>query len=115
MHELGIANAVLETVRAQAARHPGARLVRVGVRVGALAGVDPEALAFSFQALTAGTTWEKLALDIESCPRRHRCASCGHTFAVPDYRLSCPACGESRTECVGGQELEVAYLELEEP
>jgi len=115
MHELGIANSVLEAVRAEAQRHPGARPVKVAVRVGELAGVDPEALAFSFEALTAGTKWERLALEIETRPRQHRCPACGTTFRVVDYNFACPGCGAPRTECVGGDELELAYLEMEEP
>lgn len=115
MHELGIANSVLEAVRAEVQRHPGALPVKVAVRVGELAGVNPEALAFGFQALTAGTEWERLSLEIQSKPRQHRCPSCETTFRIVDYNFACPVCGASRTECVSGEELELAYLEMEEP
>ncbi len=114
MHELGIANSVLEAVRVELGRHPGAFPVKVAMRVGELAGIDPQALAFSFQALTAGTEWESLLLEIQTSPRRHRCPACGMTFRVIDPSFACPACGASRTQCVGGDELELAYLELEE-
>lgn len=115
MHELGIANSVLEAVRAEAQRHPRALPVKVAVRVGELAGVDPEALAFTFHALTSGTEWERLALEIETRPRQHRCPACETTFRVVDYNFACPACSAPRTECVSGDELELAYLEMEEP
>jgi len=114
MHELGIANSVLEAVQAEAARHPGSVPVRVGLRIGELAGVDPDALAFSFQALTSGTEWQRLALEIETCPRQHRCPACGNRFHATGYCLTCPACGNPRTECTGGEELDLAYVELEE-
>jgi len=115
MHELGIANSLLEAVRAEALHHPGARFVKLAVRVGELAGVDPEALAFSFQALTAGTEWERLALEIQTKPRQHRCPGCGTSFRIVDYNFTCPDCGALRTECISGSELELAYLEMEEP
>jgi len=115
MHELGIANSVLQAVQAEALRHPGAHVVKAGVRVGELAGVNPDALAFGFEALTHGTEWERLALEVETCPRRHRCPACHTTFRVADYNFICPGCGGAQTECVGGDELELAYLELEEP
>jgi hydrogenase nickel incorporation protein HypA/HybF len=114
MHELAIANSVLEAVQEEAKRHLHSVPVKVGVRLGELAGVDPDALAFSFQALTSRTAWERLALEIETCPRRHRCPACGNTFCVADYRFTCPACGEPRTECIAGDELELTYVELEE-
>jgi hydrogenase nickel incorporation protein HypA/HybF len=115
MHELGIANSVLEAVQAEAARRPGAVPVKVGVRVGDLAGIDPDALAFGFEVLTAGTEWQTLKLDIETRPREHRCSACGATFRVTDYNFVCPSCGGLRSECVGGDELELVYLEMEEP
>jgi len=115
MHELGIANSVLETVQAEVARRPGAVPIRIAVRVGEMAGIDPGALAFGFAALTAGTRWQTVRLEIESRPREHRCVACSTTFRVVDYNFACPSCGGSRTECVSGDELELLYLEVEEP
>lgn len=114
MHELGIATAVLQAVRVEARQRPGMQVREVGVRLGELAGVDADALSFCFDALVAGTALAGAALKIEVCPRRHRCPSCAADFVVADYRTACPACGSTDTECVGGTELELAYLQLEE-
>ena len=114
MHELSIANSILETVRAEAQQRPGVRIVKVGVRVGELSGVVPEALSFGFEALVRGTDLEPLTLEIEFCPRRHRCARCGQIFSVPDYTVACPDCGEAGTEFVSGDELHISFLEIEE-
>ena len=114
MHELSIANSILDAVRTEAARRPGARLLKVGVRVGELSGVVPDALSFCFEALVRGSDLEPLALEIETCPRCQRCPECGRTFPVIDYEIACPDCGEGQTRCVSGDELEMAYLELEE-
>ncbi|HET7841379.1 MAG TPA: hydrogenase maturation nickel metallochaperone HypA [Terriglobia bacterium] len=115
MHELGIANSIFDAVRSEAERRPGARVSRVGVRVGELSSVDPDALKFSFEVLVKDTPFSPLPLQIELCPLRHRCPACGNAFVVVDYATVCPHCGERRTECVGGTELELSFLELEEP
>src|SRR5271157_1640726 len=115
MHELGIANSVLEAVQAEAARHPGAAVRKVAVTVGERAGVDPDGLAFSFEAITTGTEWQQLVLEIQTRRRMHRCPACALNFRVIDYQFACPECGASQTECTGGDELELAYLEMEEP
>ena len=115
MHELSMAQSVLETLHAELERRPGARLQKVGLRVGELSGVNAEALNFSFGILVQGTELEQVKLEIESSPRRHRCPGCNTVFTVANYDIGCPCCGASRTECVGGQELEFTYLELEEP
>jgi hydrogenase nickel incorporation protein HypA/HybF len=114
MHELSIANSILDAVRAEAARRPGARFLRVGVRVGELSGVEPDALSFSFEALVKSSDLEPLALEIEKRPRRQRCPACGRMFRVHDYDITCPDCGEERTRCVSGDELDMIYLELED-
>lgn len=114
MHELSIAKSVLEAVRAELAERPGTKLHKVGLRVGELSGVNGDALSFAFEVLVKGTDLESVELEIEYNPRRQRCPECENVFAVENYDLTCPNCGVSRTECVGGQELEFTYLELEE-
>ena len=42
MHEMGIANSILDAVRTEAGRYPGTRPTKVGVRLGELAAIDPE-------------------------------------------------------------------------
>lgn len=114
MHELGIANSVLEAVRTEAARRPGCRPSKVGVKIGELAAVDPESLRFCFEALVKQTELEPLALDIEFCPRRQYCTACETTFPVVDYAIACPGCGSAQTRFAGGDELQLAFLEVED-
>ena len=114
MHEMGIANSVLEVVRSEMRRYPEARPAKVGLRIGEMAAVDQESLRFCFEALAAGTDLSDLKLEMEFCPRRHRCLDCGHEFRVEDYEFQCPACGGMNSECVAGDELELAYVEIEE-
>jgi hydrogenase nickel incorporation protein HypA/HybF len=114
MHEIGIANAVLEAVKAEAESRPGMRVARVGLRIGELSGVDPEALRFCFGALVKDTPLEPMSLEIEFRPRRHRCPSCGTDFDVTNFEAGCPDCGDPETLLLGGTELELAYLEMEE-
>lgn len=115
MHELGIAAAILEKVEAEARRRPGARFTRVGVRVGEISGVDPDALSFGFECLVKDTTFDDLALEIESCPRVQRCSHCANDFPAADSMTACPKCGAADTTCIGGEELDIAFIELEEP
>ncbi|MFB3921906.1 MAG: hydrogenase maturation nickel metallochaperone HypA [Terriglobia bacterium] len=114
MHELSIANAILDSVRAEGARHPGARFVKVGVRVGELSGVAPDALHFCFDALVADSALAPLALEIEWRPRRQKCLECDRVFNVADFDITCPDCGAPETRCIGGDELEMVYLEMED-
>ena len=114
MHELGIANSVLEAVKTEMGRHPGTYPCKVGVRIGEMAAIDPESLRFCFEVIIQDTDLESLELGIEVCPRRHRCRVCGNDFIVRDYDSRCPQCASLETTCISGDELELAYLEVEE-
>lgn len=115
MHEMGIANSVLDGVAAELRRRPGSRAVKVGVRIGELAGVDPDALNFAFEALTLDTPLAGVKLDIEYVAPRSQCRDCKSEFEVHNYELLCPACGSLSTDRISGDELLFTYLEIEEP
>jgi len=114
MHELGIAASILECVRAEADRHPGFHISKVGIRMGELSGVDSDALRFGFDCLVKDTDFAPLVLDIEPVPRVQRCPQCGNEFRMTEYDPRCPACGEFMTQCVSGDELNIAYMEVDE-
>jgi len=60
MHELGLAQSVLDAVRIEAKRFPGSKATRVGLRIGPMAGIDAASLSFCFEAVGEG-----IALTIE--------------------------------------------------
>jgi len=68
MHEVGIANSILEAVGTEMKPYAGARPVKVIVKVGAMSGVDRDSLSFCFEAITRGTVFEGMILAIEDTP-----------------------------------------------
>ena len=114
MHELGIANSLLQLAREEAQRHPGARIRRLRVRIGELSGVNADALSFGFEVLARDSGLTGLTLDIEYAPRQQHCPACDHTFVVRDYDITCPACGAAETKFASGDELEVVSLEMDD-
>jgi|SRR5579864_446040 len=114
MHELSIAAAILEAAQREVALHQNAPLQKIVVRLGELAAVDAEALRFSFEMITKATEFEPVELELEFIFRTNRCAGCGAEFAVKDMEFRCPVCGSQDTSFLRGDELEIAYLELED-
>jgi hydrogenase nickel incorporation protein HypA/HybF len=113
VHELGIAQSIFTSVLEEAEAHGGGRVVRIGLRIGELSGVNAEALRFSFQVTVQGTALEQAELEIEHVPLGFRCTRCEHEFRAVDYDTVCPACGSPDTRAIQGDELQIAYLELE--
>jgi hydrogenase nickel incorporation protein HypA/HybF len=87
MHEMGIANSVLEAVHQEMHRYPGQRAAKVGLCIGQFAGIDGESLRFCFDALVKNSVFDPLELEIQPC-------------RLEDGRR--------------GDELEITYLELED-
>ncbi|MBI4877977.1 MAG: hydrogenase maturation nickel metallochaperone HypA [Acidobacteria bacterium] len=65
MHELSVAQSILDAVETEVRNRPGAVLRAVGLRIGELAAVDADSLRFSWECLTRETTFEGVALEIE--------------------------------------------------
>lgn len=114
MHEMGIASSVLDAVRNESCRFPGGHVCKVCLRIGDLAGVDPDAVSFCFDALVRGSDLEPLTLEIECRARRHACTACGQLFEAANESVTCPVCGSKDAIFAGGDELEIAYLEVED-
>ena len=111
MHELAIADSIV----AIASRHAGGRsVVKVEVRVGHLRQVVPDALAFAFRLVAEGTCVAGAELELEEVPAAGRCRACGEHGPLDGFPLQCPGCGSLDLELVGGEELLVDSLELEE-
>lgn len=125
MHELSIVAAVLEQLSELQKQQAGARITKVGLRVGEVAGVDVDCLRFGFECTVKETEWEPLALEIEQIARRQLCPSCNCEFEARDFGVSlpagdrygpptaCPQCGETFTRTIAGEELQIAFVEVE--
>jgi hydrogenase nickel incorporation protein HypA/HybF len=115
MHELAIAQAILERAQAASERNGGGRVTRIGLRIGAISGVEPDALSFGIEALVKGTPLEGVALEIDQPKRKLRCGACAHEFEPEGFAVACPACGNLASDCVAGRELDVTFFEIEDP
>jgi hydrogenase nickel incorporation protein HypA/HybF len=113
MHELSIAESILDAVRKEIALNPGTTPIRVGVRIGAMAAVDADSLLFCFEAVVKDTEWATLKLDAKVIPAKRTCNACNGLFVVEDYNSICPTCLSEDTFPVGGDELDLEYLEVE--
>ncbi len=113
MHEMAIAESLLQIVLDESARHGIRKVHRISVQVGALAAVVPEALTFCFQVVARDTLAAEARLEIETVPVVVRCPSCGELFEVEDRFDACPECGPvfSGMQMVSGREMTVLSIE----
>ena len=114
MHELSIAQGIVDIVGQYVPRerHETVRVVRI--RVGDLAGVVPDSLAFCFTAVTAGTPMAGTLLEIEHVPYTIRCTDCANESTTEPGLAICPVCGSRTTTIVAGTELQVMTIDVDE-
>lgn len=112
MHELGIAQALVEQVEQVRAGHDGSSVLSVGLRIGSWRLVVNDSLEFYYGVLTRGTPLEGSRLEIETVEATSRCSRCEQVFTAEAPLLVCPACGGPGGELLTGQELNLVSVEL---
>jgi hydrogenase nickel incorporation protein HypA/HybF len=113
VHELAVAQALVEQVDAVIGQHGAAQASLIRVRIGPLAGVVPELLATAFPLAAAGSRMEHAALEFTHAPIRVRCQTCGAETEATMNRLLCGACSDWHTQVLSGDELLLESVELE--
>ena len=113
MHELSLCVELLRVIEDQTRRQHFRRVRAVRLEVGALAGVEVEALRFGFTVAAQGTLAEDAVLEIEQPPGQAACLDCGAVVEVRDREEPCPRCGGYFLRVRGGTELRVLELEVE--
>ena len=114
MHELGIAQNILQIVQQSVPGNlaPDVRLIRL--RVGQLSGIVPDSLDFCFGVLVNNTEMRQASLAIDQIPLVSECRDCKRRFQMDDLAFSCPSCRSANLELISGRELEVVEIELAE-
>jgi hydrogenase nickel incorporation protein HypA/HybF len=113
MHEMSIAQSVLDIVLQESQNHKVNRVLSVAVKVGELSAVETESLRFCFDFLTKGTLAEGAMLEIERVQVICHCQDCGSDFTVQELIFACPSCKSPRVEMLSGRELSVESFEAE--
>lgn len=113
MHELGIMESAIVSVMAQVRSHEARRVHRIVLRIGALSGVEPEALRFAFDVVTANTSAAGATLHIDAVPALAHCAACHTDFAITSGAIfECPHCRALSGDIRQGRELELTRIEM---
>jgi hydrogenase nickel incorporation protein HypA/HybF len=108
VHELAVMEGVVDAVVGKLGDE---RIACVRLAIGALAGVDVEALRFCFEICTKDTTLAGATLEIRTVAARARCRSCGEVHAPRSLASPC-SCGSFDRELLAGDELRLEEVEI---
>lgn len=113
MHEMSLAEGVLQLVEETARREGAKRVKLVVLEIGRMSSVQPEALSFCFDVVTRNSVLEGAALEIVDVPGAGWCMQCAATVPMTELYGSCPNCGSYQVQPTGGTEMRVREIEIE--
>ena len=113
MHELSLAQGILDIVKAEEQKNGFTRVLEISLKVGEYSGIVPRCLEEFFPIAAAGSCAEGAKLSIEVLPSVFRCADCGFEGRPDRGRACCPSCGGEHIRMVSGREFYVENLMVE--
>lgn len=128
MHEMSLAQSLIEQILALASEHEAQRVNRVVVTLGPFSGVVRDSFEFGFNILKKDHHKARNAvLELETPDPEYVCLDCKKVAVIPFPKQSerlelaryglaakkCPWCGSSRLSPKGGTELILNQLEME--
>jgi len=115
VHEFSLAQALVEQVVQELDRLGIQQKVHsVEVAIGVLSGVMPEALTFAFEVLRVDPRLQEARLVIRQVPTRCSCQACGRWVEVSQLVGQCPLCGATEIRFLGGRDLRLEGIEVED-
>lgn len=111
MHELSIAQSIVDIVIEQMKIHSLSRVESVMLRIGVLRGIVVDSLNFGFAVTVRETPMEGAKLVVETVPLRGTCLTCHQEFIMDDWFGDCPLCNSLTVEITSGKELEIVSIE----
>ena len=112
MHEMSLAEGVLQVIEDAARAQDFSRVTAVWLEIGALSGVEVEAMKFCFDAVVRDSIAECARLEIIATPGSGWCMQCSKSVPMTEVFGECPDCGSHQMQVTGGTEMRVKELEV---
>ena len=113
MHELSIAQNILDIVNEQLLANNLSKAIKISIKIGKLVAVEPEALKFCFEIITRNTKAEGSSLQVDYTPIKCMCNDCQNAYISDELNSTCPKCMGSNRKVISGNELKIMWLEAE--
>ncbi len=114
MHEISIARSMIRSLEAELDDSQQQALREIVLEVGELACVEPILMQNAWEAVTLGSSYEKVILQINKIRTEVYCPGCDKNFYVHQHRYICPDCDTPSNRIIKGNELNIRQVKLEE-
>lgn len=113
MHELSLAEALVNQVREILDEQRATKVHSITLTMGALSGVERDAFEFAYPVAVENTCLEGAVLHIQESDAVVRCRECNKE-STPDIPfIQCGHCGSRKVDIVSGREFAIQTMEIE--
>lgn len=112
MHELSVAEEIINIANQYIPTESQSDVISVKVEIGKLSNILPDSLKFCFDALTVDTRLNGARLIIEENPIIILCEDCGKTSEIKQMFFQCKFCDSTKVKLLKGNELKVTEIEI---
>lgn len=113
MHEMSICESIISVIEEQAVAQSFSKVNMVRLEIGPLAGIELEALRFSFDVVTRGGLAQNAKLEVIELPIDAWCMLCAEKVVVKERFDACPKCESYQVQISGGDELRIKDMEVD--
>lgn len=113
MHELSIAEQLIDSVIASAVANGAEKITEVALEVGEMTLIVNSALEMAFEAVSKDTMAQGAKLIITEKSIKVKCLSCNNTFPAEIGNYLCPACNRAEGKVVEGNDILITSITCE--
>ena len=113
MHELKIAEELVQIVLQVAEEEKLKKVTKVNIQFGKMIMIVPDIFHFVFESAVKGTIAKNARLSLEILPIKIACNKCKEETEMDDLFFVCPICGSNSLEVVQGRETVIESIEGE--
>jgi len=114
MHELYLAESVLNIVQEYAAKQQFKKVNSILLSFGRLSCIEQKSLQFAFEVQAKDSPAQDAVLQFKIMPAIIHCFSCGRDLELDVYEGICPLCRGEEVLLVGGtQELQILEMDVD--
>ncbi|WP_020394866.1 hydrogenase maturation nickel metallochaperone HypA [Thiolinea disciformis] len=113
MHEMSLAEGMLQVLEQAAQTQQFKKVKTVWLEIGALANVEVPALEFAFEVVSRHSVADQAKLEIIHLPAIAWCMQCGKSVEIKQRYDACPDCGSYQLQVSSGDEMRIKELEVD--
>ncbi len=112
MHELSIAQSILDILKNEAVTNGYDSIDSVTVEAGEMTGIVPASLELCFEIAAKDTVAKGSSIEIVMLPITASCNDCEKDFDIVGRAFECPHCESTSFKVTGGNELRIVEIEV---